>query len=92
MSAHEAASWLRKFNAHVQRMDLDDSETLSALDHAEKKGIQGGRVYDYIHATAAAKAKADVILTRNTDDFAGLSSARLEWVKIAWFSPATTAA
>lgn len=34
--------------------------------------IQGGHVYDYLHAEAAKSANTDILLTRNTDHFEGL--------------------
>ena len=80
MSASDASLWLRAFSAHVQWVELDASETLSGLDNAGANGVMGGRVYDYGHALAAQKANADVLLTRNTEDFMVLSgSVGLEW-------------
>ena len=79
MSPKDAAAWLRGFCEQVRTVELDADETLSALALAEKQGVQGGRVYDYVHALVADKAKADAILTRNTDDFTGLSSRSVEW-------------
>ena len=39
-----------------------------------------GFLYDYGHALAAVSAGADVILTRNQSDFAGIAGqARIEW-------------
>jgi hypothetical protein len=80
MSARDATAWLRKFSGKVNLVELDLAETLDALDQAHGKGVQGGRVYDYGHAKAAAKSKADLILTRNTQDFQALvGSMRVEW-------------
>jgi len=80
MSAPDAATWFRRFSGRVKLVNLDLTETLNALDQAQAKGVQGGRVYDHGHAMAAAKSNADVILTRNTEDFQGLaSSQRIEW-------------
>ncbi len=53
---------------------------LEALDQAPARNVSGGRVYDYGHALSATKAKAEVILTRNQEDFRGLcGSLRIEW-------------
>lgn len=78
MSPRDAVGWLRKFCARVQTVDLDTSETLDALDRG--RDVLGGRVYDYCHAVVAAKATADIILTRNPDDFQTIAGqARIEW-------------
>jgi hypothetical protein len=80
MSATDATAWLKTFSERVVLVELDLAETLAALEKAEKQGIQGGSVYDYGHALAAAKAGVDVLLTRNTPDFQTLASfARVEW-------------
>jgi hypothetical protein len=36
--------------------------------------VQGRRVYNYGHALAAERPEAEVVLTRNLDDFAGLTN------------------
>jgi predicted nucleic acid-binding protein len=72
LSGNECATWLRQFAAKVTIVELDQAEVLDALTKAQRRNVQGGRVYDYLHATACRKAKADELLTRNTDDFQGL--------------------
>ena len=73
LSADECAIWLRQFAAKVTIVELDKAEVLDALAQARTRNVQGGRVYDYLHATASRKAGADELLTRNTDDFKGLA-------------------
>jgi hypothetical protein len=70
---NECAAWLRDFAGRVEFEDLSKAEVLEALDEAQSRNVQGGHVYDYGHALASAKAKADQLLTRNTDDFKGLT-------------------
>jgi hypothetical protein len=61
-------------------LELTTAETLDALDRAEQRSVQGGRVYDYGHSLAAEKAGAELLLTRNIADFTGLvSDVQLEW-------------
>lgn len=79
ITPQDAAMWLKGFRAKVKLIELDDVEILQALARAHTHSAQGGRVYDYVHALAAEKAQADVLLTRNTQDFAGLTQAVLEW-------------
>lgn len=78
--AADAAKWLRDFADKVTLVEVDKKETLDALDQAQSRNVQGARVYDYVHALAAVKARAEVVLTRNLSDFAGLTGpARVEW-------------
>lgn len=79
-NADNATLWLRDFAAKVQMVELSGEETLSTLDKARAKGISGPHVHDLLHASAAEKAGADRILTRNSNDFAGLA----ETVRVAW--------
>jgi hypothetical protein len=68
----DAAALLREITAGMRFVQLELSEILDALDQAQKNGIRGGRVHDYLHARAAAKANVDQLLTDNYADFAGL--------------------
>ncbi len=80
MPANDAVKWLKEFSARLEWIDLDGAETLESLGRAQALGIQGGRVYDYLHAEAARKAGADKLLTRNTKHFQNLAGAvALEW-------------
>jgi len=77
--ANDAAKWLRQFADKVMLIELEESETLDALDKAQSLSVQGARVYDYTHALAAIKSGADVVLTRNEPHFTGLvGNARVE--------------
>jgi len=66
----ECADWLRQFSDKVQFEELDKAELLAALNKAQELSVQGGRIYDYWHALVSKKAKADTLLTRNTEHFA----------------------
>ena len=79
LTPQDAALWLRVFRAKVKLIDLNDTETLDALDNAQARNVQGGRVYDYGHALAAEKAQADAVQTRNTNDFLGLTKTKVQW-------------
>jgi hypothetical protein len=74
LSAKDCAIWLRTFADKVEIVEPDKTNVLDSLDKAQSRNVQGGRVYDYLHALAFAKAKADELLTRNTDDFQGLAN------------------
>lgn len=79
LTADDAAKWLRAFTAKVVFVDLTGDEMLDGLDGANKKCVQGGKVYDFGHALVADKAQADELITRNAVDFSGLTKASLEW-------------
>jgi hypothetical protein len=80
LSDNDAAAWLRKFCARVTVVELGVEETLDAFDAAQKKNVQGGKVYDFLHAVAADKIGSVNLLTRNAKDFADLTSkANIEW-------------
>jgi predicted nucleic acid-binding protein len=51
------------------------------LKQAQKRGVRGGRVHDYLHARAAEKAGAEELLTTDQYDFASLTD-RVEVVVI----------
>lgn len=80
MSADDAVEWLKEFSAKLEWVDLDGAETIESLSRAQSLGIQGGRVYDYLHGEAAKKAGAKKLLTRNTKHFQNLAGAvAVEW-------------
>ena len=69
-----------KFNSRLREVELAANESLHALNNAQEQGNQGGRAYDYFRGLAATKANADVLLTRNDEDFRSLSkSVPVEW-------------
>ena len=80
MSAEDAVKWLKEFCAKLDWVDLDGPEAIQSLNRAERLGVLGGRVYDYLHAEAAKKAGAERLLTRNIKHFQNLTgTVRLEW-------------
>ncbi len=77
---NDAAEWLKEFSGKVTLVEIDSKESLDALAKAQSLSVQGAHVYDYAHALAAVKAKADTVLTRNEKHFKGLTGqARIEW-------------
>lgn len=48
---------------------LAAEEIVSALETAEKRGIRGGAVYDFLHLVAAKKAGAERLYTLDVSDF-----------------------
>jgi predicted nucleic acid-binding protein len=72
LEARAAAKAVRAMAARLQFVNLSEEEILDALDKAQARGIRGGRVHDYVHALAAAKAKAGALLTADRNDFENL--------------------
>ncbi|MDR3457858.1 MAG: PIN domain-containing protein [Verrucomicrobiae bacterium] len=70
--ATEAAEVMDELAADLEFVELTAKEILIALHDAERKGVRGGRVHDYLHAVAAKKAKAGLLLTSDKFDFTGL--------------------
>jgi hypothetical protein len=69
----DAAALIKEITFGMSFVDLAPAETIEALETAEKRGVRGGRVHDWLHACAARKCGATELLTDNTADFAGLT-------------------
>jgi predicted nucleic acid-binding protein len=69
---NEAAEVMDELAADLEFVELTAKEILAALHDAEGKGVRGGRVHDHLHAVAAKKAKAGLLLTSDKFDFSGL--------------------
>ena len=72
VSPRDAAQAVRIMAGKVKFVHLTEEEILEALDGAQARGVRGGRVHDYLHAKAAEKIKATVLLTADRYDFSGL--------------------
>lgn len=72
VDAEKAARMIRELADVVESVALETAEILDALDLAKSKGVRGGRVYDYMHATAAQRFTCTAIYTLNPTDFDGL--------------------
>lgn len=68
----DAAEIVRELTDRMNFIELTGPEAQAALDEAEKKGVRGGRVHDWLHARAAKKAGVEQLLTNNFADFTGL--------------------
>jgi predicted nucleic acid-binding protein len=70
--ADDAVLLIREITRNMNFVDLNAAEMLAALDQAQRCGVRGGRVHDFLHARAAHKAGVQELLTDNLQDFAGL--------------------
>jgi predicted nucleic acid-binding protein len=69
---NDAAALLMDLTRAMRFVELDGKDTRAALALAQKHGIRGGRVDDWMHARAATKAGAAFLVTDNGSDFVGL--------------------
>jgi predicted nucleic acid-binding protein len=61
----DAARMIRNLARRIPARDCDQEQTLQALDMAQRRGVRGRMVHDWMHARAAKLASADVVLTRD---------------------------
>jgi predicted nucleic acid-binding protein len=79
LDADAAARTVEDLARDLDFVDLTPKEVLDALKATRARGVRGGRVHDFLHATAAEKAKAGALLTADEHDFESLlDSVRLE--------------
>jgi len=67
--AEDATRIAQDLAADLEFVELDANETLQALSACREHGVRGGLVHDFLHAQAAAKARAPRIFTLNESDF-----------------------
>jgi len=72
VTADKAAGIVAELSADLDFEELTAPEVLRALAQAETKGVRDGRVHDYLHAVAAQKGRAGLILTADKHGFDGL--------------------
>ncbi len=70
----EAAAMIRDLLLGFEFVELNAAEVQQALADAGRHGVRGGRVHDWLHARAAAKAGVAELLTDNLGDFNGLEA------------------
>ncbi len=68
----DASALNRELTQTMNFVELDAAETLAAMEIAQRLGVHGGRVHDWLHARAAKKAEVAELITDNLSDFAGL--------------------
>ena len=63
----DAVAWLKEASQELGFVELEAAEVIQALDRTKQLGVEGPRVYDYLHGKSAVKGQADKILTRDND-------------------------
>ena len=65
----QVAMMIRELRSHLKESNLSADQCLSAFDEAKNKGVRGGQIYDFLHATAAVISGCNKIYTLNLSDF-----------------------
>lgn len=68
----QVAAMIRQLASQLAVVELEADQCLAAFDAAKKKGVRGGRIYDYLHASAAIHHSCTTVCTLNLSDFADL--------------------
>ena len=71
-SPADAANMIVDLLPDLTFVELTAEETASAIKEANAQGVRGGRIHDLMHAWAAKKWKADVLMTLDAKGFATL--------------------
>lgn len=79
VTSADAAKMVRSLARKLSVHDLTSDETLAAIESADKRGVQGARIHDLLHARAASLAGADLILTRDKSFSSLGDSIPAEW-------------
>lgn len=72
VDASAASRMVSEIANRLEFIELTSTEVLAALEQTRRRGVRGGRVHDYLHATAAEKARASRLLTADKNDFESL--------------------
>ena len=71
-TALDASNMLQDLAKDLAFVVLDSGDTMEAIQDASAQGVRGARIHDLMHATAAKKYGADVLLTLDTAGFSTL--------------------
>ena len=72
-SPQDAATLISDLAEDLAFVELTRSEVLAAIKNARRLGVRGARIHDLLHAAAAQKFNADLLLTLDTPGFHGLT-------------------
>jgi predicted nucleic acid-binding protein len=70
----DAAKMVADLARDLDFVELSAGEVVSAIEEAQALGVRGARIHDLMHATAARKHGAEVLMTLDTGGFTGLAA------------------
>ena len=73
--AADAAKILADLKSDLDFVELTAEDTVRTINEASNHGVRGARIHDLMHATAAVKAGAEILLTLDTAGFSDLRHA-----------------
>jgi predicted nucleic acid-binding protein len=65
-AARDSLASLRKA---IRRLPLDERAYVDAVARCVERGLRSGAIFDALHVVCAERARADVIVTANVEDF-----------------------
>ena len=74
-AAEDAAKMLADLKADLDFVELTADDAIKTINDANDHGVRGARIHDLMHAAAAAKASAKILLTLDTAGFSDLRHA-----------------
>jgi predicted nucleic acid-binding protein len=71
-AAEDAAKMLADLKADLDFVELTAEDAIKTINEANDNGVRGARIHDLMHATAAVKSGAKILLTLDTAGFSDL--------------------
>jgi hypothetical protein len=73
-SPQDAANVISSLATSLTFIELSKEDGLSAIKDAQRLAVRGARIHDLMHARAARKFDAEVLMTLDTAGFSNLTS------------------
>jgi predicted nucleic acid-binding protein len=73
-SADDAAKMIDNLAGDLAFIELSKSEILTSIKEARRLAVRGARIHDLMHAAAARKCGATVLMTLDLAGFTGLAN------------------
>jgi len=70
--AEDAAKMLADLKADLDFVELTAEDAIKTINEASDNGVRGARIHDLMHASAAVKSGAKILLTLDTAGFSDL--------------------